>query len=394
MLIRPPKALPPRRPVLDGVVEPSSTTSPRGISPLRVREVETVSTDDVQILIYSRHAFKPRLPALTEFIRNSASLVPLSKHPVWLNILQTALGHEPYAIEASAKGRTVGFLPLAFLDTLLFGKFLVSLPYLNTNGVVATNPSVQTALAARAVSLAEELNVRHLELRHEAPIDHPELNAQLTSKVHMRLPLPKTTDLLWKGFSPKVRNQIRKGAKHSFSIAWGGSELVAPFYEVISQNMRDLGSPVYSVSLFQEILNVFPENAEICLARDNDRPVAAALLLHGWGATEVPTASSLKKYNPSSVNMLMYWHLLQRAVERGQHIFDFGRSTAEGNTFKFKKQWGAEPDPAIWQYRVNCGDAGEMRPDNPRYRRAIQIWQKLPIAITRLLGPRIIRGIP
>jgi lipid II:glycine glycyltransferase (peptidoglycan interpeptide bridge formation enzyme) len=130
------------------------------------------------------------------------------------------------------------------------------------------------------------------------------------------------------------------------------------------------------------------------VVKDKEKPIAAALLLHGWGVTDVPTASSLKEYNPSSVNMLMYWHLLQRAVERGQKVFDFGRSTADGNTFKFKKQWGAEPEQAIWQYRVNRGSVGEMRPDNPRFQRAIGIWQKLPLSLTRFLGPRIVRGIP
>jgi FemAB-related protein (PEP-CTERM system-associated) len=353
-----------------------------------------MSVAETQILVYPSLAFAPRLPALTDFIANSAPLVPLSRHPAWLNILQTTLGHEPYAIEATAAGRTIGFLPLAFLDTILFGKFLVSLPYLNTNGVVAVSPAVRTALVARAVSMAEELNVRHLELRHETAIDHPGLNAQITSKVHMRLSLPKTTGQLWKGFNPKVRNQIRKGEKHPFTIAWGGAELVEPFYDVISRNMRDLGSPMYGIELFREILNTFPGSAEICVVRDKDLPVAAALLLHGWGVTEVPTASSLKEYNPSSVNMLMYWHLLQRAAERGQQVFDFGRSTTEGNTFRFKKQWGALPDPAIWQYCVNRGEVSEMRPDNPRYRRAIRIWQQLPLALTRFLGPRIIRGIP
>ena len=38
----------------------------------------------------------------------------------------------------------------------------------------------------------------------------------------------------------------------------------------------------------------------------------------------------------------MYWHLLERAVGRGQATFDFGRSRPTA-TLPFKKQWGAEP---------------------------------------------------
>jgi FemAB-related protein (PEP-CTERM system-associated) len=346
-------------------------------------------------VVHHRAALAERLPTLTQFVRGLSGDVPLSAHPAWLNILHAALGHEPYAIEANAPdGRTVGFLPLAYLNSLLFGKFLVSLPYLNTNGVAARTPAVQAELINRAATLADEFDVRYLELRHETPIEHPALTGKMTSKVHMRMPLPQTEEKLWKGFDPKVRNQVRKGEKHGFAVEWGGAELLPAFYDILSQNMRDLGSPFYGVELFREILATFPDRAELCLLCDKDKPAAAALLLHGWGVTEVPTASALREFNPTNVNMLMYWQLLKRAVERGQRVFDFGRSTTDGPTFKFKKQWGAEPQPAVWQYHVKNGRVGEMRPDNPKYQRAIRLWQRLPVALTRFLGPRIIRGIP
>jgi serine/alanine adding enzyme len=327
-------------------------------------------------------------------VRHSAADVALSKHPLWLNVLEAGLGHEVYAVEAVAGGCTVGFLPLAFVSSMFFGRYLVSLPYLNTNGVVAPSADVQAELVARAASLADELDVRYLELRHEAPIAHPALNAELTSKVHMRLPLPATGEQLWKGFDSKVRNQVRKGEKGGFTVQWGAEELLDGFHDVLAENMRDLGSPVYGKALFRAILSTFPGAAEICLVRDGAKPVACALLLHGWGVTEVPTASSLKAYNPSNVNMLMYHQLLRRAVERGQRVFDFGRSTTEGSTFKFKKQWGAVPHPATWQYHLLHGEVGVMRPDNPRYQRAIRLWQRLPVCLTRRLGPLIVRGIP
>jgi hypothetical protein len=92
--------------------------------------------------------------------------------------------------------------------------------------------------------------------------------------------------------------------------------------------------------------------------------------------------------------MLMYWHLLQRAVERKQQVFDFGRSTIDASTYKFKSQWGAKPQPAVWQYYARRGSPGEMRPDNPKYQRLIRIWQRLPVPLTRWVGPKIARGIP
>jgi FemAB-related protein (PEP-CTERM system-associated) len=348
----------------------------------------------LNIVVHPRAAIAVRLPALTAFVRDSAAIVPLGRHPAWLDVLRSSMNHDVYAVEAVAGGQTHGFLPLAFISSVFFGRFLVSLPYLNSNGVIARCPDVQTQLIDRAAGLAEELNVRYLEVRHEAPIDHPDLTAEVTSKVHMRLELPGSSEKLWKSLDAKVRNQVRKGEKQGFTVHWGGHDLLAGFYSVLSENMRDLGTPVYGLRLFSEILSTFPEQAEICLVQDGARPIAAALLLHGWGTTEVPTASALKAYNPTCANMMMYWRLLQRSVERGQKQFDFGRSTTDGSTFKYKKQWGALPHPAVWQYAVKDGESPDMRPENPRFERAIRLWQKLPVRLTQWLGPPIVRGIP
>lgn len=320
--------------------------------------------------------------------------LPLSYHPAWPSVLSAGLGHTPYWIEAVEGGETRGLLPLAYVKSLLFGRFLVGLPYLNYGGVMADDDAVARLMVDRAVELADRLDVRHLELRHEHPLDHPRLTTRTGHKVHMRLPLPATPDELWKRFKPPVRNQVRKGQRQGLAVCWGGEELLPAFYDVFSRNMRDLGTPVFGRSLFRAILRQFPGRSELCVVRLGPLPVAAAILLHGRGITEVPSASSLRRYNPTCANMLMYWHLLERAVLRGQGLFDFGRSTPDGPTFKFKAQWGATPAPASWQYLARARSGAEVRPDNPRYRMMIRLWRCLPLGLTRWLGPPIVRGIP
>jgi FemAB-related protein (PEP-CTERM system-associated) len=260
--------------------------------------------------------------------------------------------------------------------------------------VLADNEDVARAIIDRAVDLADFLKVRYLELRHEKPIEHPALTHTLTTKVHMRLPLPNTAERLWTDFDPKVRNQIRKGEKSGLAVFWGGLELLDEFYVVFAQNMRDLGTPVFARGLFKSVLQQFPNKAELCVVRFQERPVAAGLLVHGPGVTEVPSASSLRRHNASNANMLMYWHLLQRAISRGQCVLDFGRSSPDSNTFRFKKQWGARPEPAAWQYYVREGSVSDMRIESGKYDRLVRIWRRLPVPVTRWIGPSIVRGIP
>jgi FemAB-related protein (PEP-CTERM system-associated) len=318
----------------------------------------------------------------------------LSRHPAWLTVLQRGFGHVPYCLEAVDDGHTRGILPLAYVGSWLFGRFLVGLPYLNYGGVLADDDATAVDLIGHAVGLAEELRVRYLELRHEQPLDVQSLDGRRTDKVNMRLGLPGSADALWKGLPSKVRNQVRNGRKNELTVHWGGKDLLPEFYRVFRHNMRDLGTPVYGKKLFWNILDVFADRAELCVVRVGTSAVAAALLLHGRGVTEVPSASSLRQFNSTCANMLMYWALLERAVERDQAVFDFGRCSLDGNTYRFKKQWGAQPSQAAWQYYLREGQAADLRADNPKYQRLVEFWRRLPVSLASFLGPTIVRGIP
>lgn len=345
-----------------------------------------------EVRVYTGSELARHFPRLEAYV--AGDLVPLSYHPAWLTVLERGMGHTPYLLEAFDGERTCGFLALAYMHTWLFGRFLVSLPYLNYGGVVADDPRTEKRLLEEAIALAEVLNVRFLELRHEEAIEHPAYTHLLNNKVHLRLSLPGSTEELWKQIPSKVRNQVRKGRKSDLAVVWGREELLPEFYATFSHNMRDLGTPVFSRRLFAAILQQFPERSELCVVRLGTRAVAAAILVHGWGVTEVTSASSLREYNFTCANMLMYWHLLERSVERGQKLFDFGRSSQDSSSHHFKTQWGGEPSSANWQYHVRDGDVKAMRPDNPRYQFLIRVWQRMPVWLTRLIGPPVVRGIP
>lgn len=314
--------------------------------------------------------------------------------PAWINSLKSGLGHRTYIIRANHEGNTVGEIPLLMVSGPIFGKFLCSLPYINTGGAWARNDEICSALIDKACDLADSLDVRYLELRHEKPFSHAKLNFERNDKFHMRLDLPGSDEALDKSFKSKLRSQIRKSVSHNHSVKWGSHNLLDDFYSVFAVNMRDLGTPVFPRQLFNAILSEFGDDAELCVVENNGLPVAGALLVHSNGTTEVPSASSLRSWNPKGANMFMYRQLLSRAIQRGSHTFDFGRSSVDSGTYKFKTQWGAKPHPAIWQYYVRSGSVDEMRPDSDRNQKLVRIWQRLPVWLTKIIGPPIVRGIP
>jgi serine/alanine adding enzyme len=313
----------------------------------------------------------------------------------WAEVFKKAFRHRPYFIWTEIDGRITGILPLMHISGPIFGSFLVSQPYLNTGGVLADTEEAAQKLIERAILLADKLDVKHLELRHEKRVEHSGLNSTNTEKVHMRLALPATADELWTGLKSKLRSQVKKPLNEaSLSVTFGHLDQLNAFYDVFCRNMRDLGTPPFSKELFRQMLVQFGDAAEICSVMQDGKAIASAFLLHGPEVTFIPSASSLKEYNKTACNMLMYWHCLNRSVERGQKAFDFGRCSLDSGTFKFKEQWGAEAYPAVWQYTLRKGQIGDVRPSSGKYDKVIAVWQKLPVWFTKLIGPEIVRGIP
>ena len=75
--------------------------------------------------------------------------------------------------------------------------------------------------------------------------------------------------------------------------------------------------------------------------------------------------------------------------------FHLGRSTASSGGEEFKRKWNAEAAQLYWYFhRTAPGPMPELNVDNPKYRLAIAAWQRLPMWMTRIAGPKLARLIP
>src|SRR5262249_21502726 len=231
---------------------------------MNITLAETLS-QKVEIQVHGQASLARRLPQLEAYFSRENHLRPLSQHPAWLAVLARGLNHTPYCLEAVESKQTRGYLVLSYVNSFLFGRFLVSLPFLNYGGVQASDETAANRLIDAAVALADDLKVRYLELRHETSFPHAALTHTRQDKVHMRLDLPAAAQTLWEALPAKVRNQVRKAQKSGLTVAWGNQELLPEFYAVFSRNMRDLGTPAYGKLLFAHILFQFQNRAEICV---------------------------------------------------------------------------------------------------------------------------------
>ncbi len=303
--------------------------------------------------------------------------------------MRNVLGHETIYLAARRDGELCGVLPLVHVRSVLFGHYLVSMPFLNYGGPLGDTDAV-AMLAGEAVTIARRERVKLLELRNRypMPIDLPVSHRKVT----VLLDLDGDAGTVFGRFDAKLRSQIRRPIKEGVEIRFGADQ-VEPFHRVFARHMRDLGTPAQPLALFREIAREFGDDSWFGCAWLNGEPIASGCGFHWRDEFEMTWASALQSHNRIAPNMLLYWSFMERAIERGVRTFNFGRCTPGGGTHRFKKQWGSR-DQQLWWYDHSTTSATTPSADDSAFAWGPRLWRKLPLAVANVVGPRIVRSIP
>jgi serine/alanine adding enzyme len=309
----------------------------------------------------------------------------------WRTVIQRVFGHEcVYLAARDSAGDLVGVLPLVRVRSVVFGHYLVSMPFVSYGGPVGTETAIR-ALVDAAVAIAGRDKVKLFEMRSSVQLD----TALHVShrKITVVLDLPETADKLFNSFSGKLRSQVRRPQKEGMTVAFGREQL-EPFFSVFARHMRDLGTPTQSLAFFREIANQFPDDCLIGCAYHGGQPVAGGVGFRFGDEFEMTWASSLRKYNREAPNMLVYWAFMERAIADGVKRFNFGRCTRGAGTHRFKMQWGGREEQLWWYGLAASKEVTTPSPHAGPFRWGPRIWRRLPASIATKVGPSIVRYIP
>ncbi len=310
----------------------------------------------------------------------------------WKKAIERAFDHECIYLAARAGGQLVGVLPLVRVKSLLFGHYLISMPFVNYGGPLGSNAAIER-LAAAASELAQRDRVRLLELRsrHPLPVSMEVSHRKIT--VVRELPSGGST-ALWKQLPAKVRSQIRRPQKEGVTVRFGLDQL-EPFFSVFARHMRDLGTPAQPRALFRILADIFGNDVSFGCAYLNGKPIAAGCGLRWHSEFEITWASALREHSQIAPNMFLYWSFLERAADEGLTLFNFGRCTPGGGTHRFKLQWGTREEQLWWyQRRSSPAVAGTPSPNDRRLAWGPRLWRHLPERVATAIGPHIVRFIP
>ncbi len=311
----------------------------------------------------------------------------------WRYVMARGLEHTPRYFVAHDGDTVTGILPLFLVTTWWRSRYLISLPWIDYGGICADDETTEKLLLESAQRLAASCSAEFIEFRSIEKL-HLDLSLR-DDKVTFLLPLNSDKEILWKGFDAKLRNQIRKSQKSELTTEFAGVEKLDEFYTVFAHNMRDLGTPVWGKTFFASILCKFAESAQLILVRKDNKVIAGGLVLAFKDRLYVPSASSYRSALEYCPNHALYWAVIEHGCARGYKYLDFGRSSKDGNTFNFKKQWGAPPTQLTWQYSLHrTKELPSINPSNPKYRMFINMWRRLPLSFANYLGPKLIKNFP
>jgi FemAB-related protein (PEP-CTERM system-associated) len=308
----------------------------------------------------------------------------------WRELMEEVFGHHAHFLLARRGGQVAGVLPLAEVKSLLFGHALVSLPFCVYGGAVGETEAV-AALEAEAERLGQRLGVQHLELRHLSPhhADWPRQELYVT----FRKPIVEDAEANLLAIPRKQRAMVRKGMANGLKSEVDPDE--ERFFALYADNVLRHGTPALPRRFFRRLQEVFGERCQVLTVSDAaGKPLSSVLSFRFRDEILPYYAGDDLAARTLAANDFKYWEVMRRAAAAGCILFDYGRSKLGTGPYHFKKNWGFEPQPLAYEYRLYKRDAiPQNNPLNPKYRAFIALWRRLPLGVANALGPHIVRNL-
>jgi len=323
----------------------------------------------------------------------------------WKNVIEKSFGHKAHYLIAEEAGNAfkssddtnhvkssnktiVGVLPLFTIKSAIFGRYLVSVPFAELGGPLVNGEMIEPRLVDQAIQYTEENRLEYLEFRNKEPkakdLPQKDLYFNFSREIYDSL-----EDNI-KAIPRKSRRMIRQGEKNNLSFEFG-THAIDLFYDILARSYQHLGTPIFTSRLFHNFCTGFGDKCNILIIfNDEHRPIGGVLFFLFKNQVVPYYAGSLVHYRNLAPNDYMYWQLMKYGYENGCKIFDFGRSRADTGSFHFKRHWGFEPKALCYQYYLNTlDDLPNLSPANPKYKKKLELWQRLPFWATKILGPPI-----
>ena len=315
----------------------------------------------------------------------------------WGRSVAQTYGYEAVNLAAFEGGEVVGVLPMVDVRAPLMGRSLVSSAFSVGGGIVTARPDVAVALAKAAEREGRARKVSYVELRAELPTQIPHWSEKSGLYANFSCTIPSNEDENLKMIPRKRRAEVRKAIKRvdAAELRVQENQDTDEFYALYARALRDLGTPIYPRKFIQNLAkNLAPYK---CVHTVYDQETALASVFSFVYKDEIAPyyIGTLPQAKRVQAHDLIYWHLMREGAARGKSVFNFGRSKVDSGPFAYKKLWGIEPTMLNYQFcLITQQSLPDVNPNNPKFKLMTNIWRRMPLMATNMLGPIVAPNFP
>jgi FemAB-related protein (PEP-CTERM system-associated) len=310
----------------------------------------------------------------------------------WKNAIEKTFHLTSDYFIATDKDKICGILPLFKIFSIFSGMNAISIPYSVYGGILADNSQIELDLLEFALDFVKNNKIGYLELRylHDPNLDLPQRDSHVT---YIKK-LAEDPESILLSIPKKSRASVRNGYK-KFNLKMEIHRDLDILYHLYCLNKRKLGSPAYPKSFFVNLMTEFGDQAKIMTIFYEEKPVASVLYFYFKDCCLPYFSGSDPRYLFTNANNVLYYELMKQARSERYPIFDFGRSRINSGAGDFKRNMGFEPTPLnYYYYSIKSDNISNISPSNKKFEILGNIWKNMPLAITRFLGPKIVKHIP
>lgn len=311
----------------------------------------------------------------------------------WRDVIESIFNYRAEYMVARDGNRIVGVLPLFLVENFVTGRVLISTPFAVYGGILAETPEAHAALASHAQQHAACRGVQYLELRNAHETQRSGFNPISRYATFTKTVAPASQDELIKSLPSKTRNLVRKSLKNDYRTR--STTDLRGFYTLLLNTYRRHGTPVFPLKFFQTILEVFGKGVDVREVVLDGKVAAASMNFFFRDQMHTYYAAWADEFRAQVPNTFMYFDHLLWAGRNGFTTFDFGRSKYGTGPYEFKKQWDVTERALPYEVKlVKRATLPNFTPTNPKFSMAIKLWQRIPLEVTRHIGPRFVALFP
>lgn len=258
--------------------------------------------------------------------------------------MERVFGFQPLHQMVRRNGETTGILPL-FRVWGFRGSRLVSMPFRDRGGLVATTDEDAAELTNRARELAGQHSARYVVIKAGSALPPQAGFASVPLLTTTVTDLSPGAKALWQSLRNNATGPVRQARRSGLVVRCGtGHDDMECFRRIFTANRRALGVPVFPPAFFSGLLQLCDTGlARLLLAEENGTALAGMmLLLHGDTVID-GYAASLPQGKTLRANDLLVWNAQEWAADRGYARFEFGADFPDQKgLLAFKRKWAGE----------------------------------------------------